>query len=287
MPIAGLGWSLLLAGGALALDATAPASAAHAVKSSDGVEIRYEWAGSGEPTIVFVHGWSCDRSYWRAQIDSFSKTNRVVAIDLGGHGESGLGRKEWTMQAFGADVRAVLEALDARGVVLVGHSMGGPVILEAARQAPDRVAALVPVDTLSDVGQSWSAEQKEAFLVPMRADFRKTTDGFVRQVMFTPRTEPALIDRIAVDMASAPPEVALSALSYLLDYDAAAALAAVKAPLRLLNADLRPTNLAAARKHNPDVELAVMPRVGHFLMAEDPAEFNRLLGRAARELTTR
>jgi pimeloyl-ACP methyl ester carboxylesterase len=287
MPIAGFGWTLLLAGGALALDATAPASAAHAVKSPDGVEIRYEWAGSGEPTIVFVHGWSCDRSYWRAQIDSFSKTNRVVAIDLGGHGESGLGRKEWTMQAFGADVRAVLEALDARGVVLVGHSMGGPVILEAARQAPDRVAALVPVDTLSDVGQSWGAEQKEAFLAPMRADFRKATDGFVRQVMFTPRTEPALIDRIAVDMASAPPEVALSAMSYVLAYDQAAALAAVKAPLRLLNADRWPTNLAAARKHKPDVELAVMPRVGHFLMAEDPAEFNRLLGRAVRELTTR
>ena len=68
---------------------------------------------------------------------------------------------------------------------------------------------------------------------------------------------------------------------------AGGALAAVKAPLRLLNADQRPTNLAAARKHEPDVELAVMPRVGHFLMAEDPAESNRQLGRAVRELTTR
>ena len=57
-------------------------------------------------------------------------------------------------------------------------------------------------------------------------------------------------------------------------------------PVRLLNADNFPTDLAAARRHKPDVELTVMPRVGHFLMAEDPEEFNRLLARAVRELTS-
>jgi len=254
------------------------------VKSADGVEIRYEVAGAGSPTLVFVHGWSCDRSYWRPQIEHFAKAHRVVAVDLAGHGGSGQNRKDWTMAAFGEDVRAVLEALDIRGAVLVGHSMGGPVILEAARLASDRVAALVPVDTLAEVDRRMSPEEREGFLGPIRADFRAATEGFVRQFMFTPHSDPKLIERIAGDMANAPPEVALPAMESLFSYDEAAALALVAIPVRLLNADRFPTDLAAARRHKPDVELAVMPRVGHFLMAEDPEEFNRLLARAVREL---
>ncbi len=256
-----------------------------AAKSADGVEIRFEVAGSGSPAIVFVHGWSCDRSYWRPQVEHFAKSHRVVAVDLAGHGESARNRKDWTMAAFGEDVRAVLEALDLRGAVLVGHSMGGPVILEAARLAPDRVLALVPVDTLAEIDRRLSPEEREGFLGPIRADFRAAAERFVREFMFTERTDPKLIDRIASDMASAPPEVAIPAMEGLFAYDEAAALARAAIPLRLLNADRFPTDLAAARRHKPDVELAVMPRVGHFLMAEDPEEFNRLLARAVKDLT--
>ena len=102
---------------------------------------------------------------------------------------------------------------------------------------------------------------------------------------FTKHSDPKLVDRIAADMANAPPEVAIPAMESLLNYDEAAALARVTIPVRLLNADHFPTDLAAARRHKPDVELTVMPHVGHFLMAEDPEEFNHLLARAVRELT--
>jgi len=254
------------------------------VKAPDGVEIRYEAAGNGEPAIVFVHGWSCDRTYWSGQAAYFARSRRIVAIDLAGHGESGLGRQRYSVEAFGADVKAVVDALGLKRVVLVGHSMGGPVTLEAARLMPERVVALVPIDTLGRVGEKTSAEEKRAFLDPMRADFGAATRKFVRDFMFTPKSDPALAERIAQDMAAAPKEVALSALDNLIDYDEAAALAAVRVPLRLINADRWPTDLAAARKHKPDVQLAVMPGLGHFPMLEDPAEFNRLLERALKEL---
>ena len=276
--------ALILAAALAAAPATALTVLTGSVKAPDGVEIRYEAGGNGEPAIVFVHGWSCDRTYWREQAAVFAKTRRMVAIDLAGHGESGLGRQRYTIEAFGADVKAVVESLGLKRVVLVGHSMGGPVTLEAARLMPERVVALVPIDTLGRVGQATSAEEKQAFLAPMRADFRAATGKFVRDFMFTPKSDPALVDRIADDMAKAPSEVALSALESLIDYDEAKALAAVTAPLRLINADRWPTDLAAARKHKPDVQLAVMPGVGHFLMLEDPAEFNRLLERALRDL---
>jgi pimeloyl-ACP methyl ester carboxylesterase len=74
------------------------------VSSADGIPIAYEAAGTGDPAIVFVHGWSCDRTYWSLQIEPFSQYTTVVALDLAGHGESGLGRSRQSMTAFGADV---------------------------------------------------------------------------------------------------------------------------------------------------------------------------------------
>ena len=98
------------------------------VTSPDSIQIAYEVHGAGDPALIFVHGWSCDRSYWKGQLETFSKNFKVVAIDLAGHGESGLGRQAWTIEAFGADVEAVVEKLGLKRVILIGHSMRGDVI---------------------------------------------------------------------------------------------------------------------------------------------------------------
>ena len=65
--------------------------------SADGVSIAYEVRGAGKPALVFVHGWCCERTYWEEQLPQFADKYKIVAIDLAGHGESGLDRKEWTM----------------------------------------------------------------------------------------------------------------------------------------------------------------------------------------------
>ncbi|MBN2128863.1 MAG: alpha/beta fold hydrolase [Sedimentisphaerales bacterium] len=95
------------------------------VLSRDGTPVSFEVHGAGEPTLVFVHGWCCDARYWRAQIPHFAKQHRVVTLDLAGHGHSGTARSQYSMQAFGEDVRAVTEAVGADHAILVGHSMGG------------------------------------------------------------------------------------------------------------------------------------------------------------------
>ena len=136
---------LLVLAGCLAL--TAPAFAGmqpktvwpRIVPSADGTSISYEVYGAGEPTLVFVHGWSCDARYWRAQVPHFSRKHRVVVLDLAGHGHSGSSRTRYTMGSFGEDVRAVTQASGGSRVILIGHSMGGTVIVEAARLMPDRV----------------------------------------------------------------------------------------------------------------------------------------------------
>ncbi|MFC2038592.1 alpha/beta fold hydrolase, partial [Chloroflexota bacterium] len=121
------------------------------VNSADGVSIAYSVSGSGSPPLVFVHGWCCDKNYWDPQLSHFSQNHKVVAIDLAGHGDSGLERDEWSMSAFGEDVAAVIRELDIEQVILIGHSMGGPVIIEAAQIVPERIAGLIGVDTFQDI----------------------------------------------------------------------------------------------------------------------------------------
>lgn len=259
--------SLMFPARALASDGT--------VASADGVSIHYVTEGSGSPALVFIHGWSGDTTVWDAQMKRFAPAHQVVAIDLGGHGASGRGRKEWTIPAFGQDVRAVVEKLGLKRAILVGHSMGGSVIVEAARLMPDRVILLVPVDTLQDVERKFAPDQIEAFLAPFRQDFPKATDAFIRG-FFPEGTDPALVDRVAKKAAAAPPEIAVAALAGLFGHDLPAALDQVKIPIHAINSDRYPTNLEGNRRH-ARFEVTLMAGVGHFPMMEAAVKFNEAL----------
>ena len=220
---------------------------------------------------MFVHGWSCDRSYWRS-LDL--PWGGVVALDLAGHGESGAGRSSWTMEAFGRDVVAVVEALDLRRVVLVGHSMGGDVVVEAALRMRERVAGLVWVDVYRSFGVP--LQDVASRVAPFRVDFRGTTHAFVR-AMFPPDADPDLVEWVAEDMASAPPAVALPALveAWGAGRVMPGLLARLGLPVVAINPLGPPSDAASLAAHG--VSLVTMPGVGHFPMLEDPERFNAVL----------
>src|SRR4030095_213268 len=132
--------------------------------------------------LVFVHGWSCDRSYWEGQMDFFAKHFKVVAVDLAGHGESGLGRKDWTIEAFGDDVASVVNTLALQHVILIGHSMGGDVIAEAARRLNGRINGLIMVDVYKKLGPGRTPEEVHAFVSRLRNDFADSTRLLVRSM---------------------------------------------------------------------------------------------------------
>ncbi len=252
------------------------------VPSADGVPIHYHAEGDGSPALVFVHGWSCDGSYWSEQVKAFSPRHRVVTVDLAGHGKSGRDRREWTIPAFARDVRAVIEALDLERVVLVGHSMSGQVILEAAPLMPDRVIALIPVDTLHDVTMK-PGKEIDDLLESMRRDFPGATREFVKG-MFPPGADPDLADRIASRMSGAPPEIAVAVLRAVLSFDAAAAMARVRQPIRAINSATYPTQVETNRRYAPQFEAVIIQGTGHFPMLEKTGEFNRLLADAISDL---
>ena len=253
--------------------------------SADGVQIRYEFRGKDEPTLIFVHGWSCDRSYWREQLPYFAKKHRVVAIDLAGHGESGLNRKAWTLDAFGDDVAAVAAKLSLKQVVLIGHSMGGSVIVKAAPKIPGQVLGLVAVDQFFNLEEKHTQEEMDKFIAPFRVNFREAVSNWVRTV-FTPKSDPKLVEWVVADMSACPPDVGLGAateadgelaFAFNVDNCLIRALQKVEAPLVFINSDLQPTAEEINKRYPPFSKAKIVRGVGHFVMMEAPAVFNGFL----------
>jgi pimeloyl-ACP methyl ester carboxylesterase len=105
--------------------------------------------------------------------------------------------------------------------------------------------------------------------------------------MFPPGADPALVERVANDMASAPPEVAIPAIESSFGYSrrVGGVLDEIRRPGIAINPDNEPTDTASLKRHGFDV--LVVPGVGHFLMMEDPPRFNRMLEVAIERLTKR
>jgi pimeloyl-ACP methyl ester carboxylesterase len=254
------------------------------VTAADGVPINYSVQGKGDTALVFVHCWGCDRTYWDNQVAEFSKNYRVVTIDLPGHGQSGQGRKSWTIPSYGEDVKTVVTKLDLKRVVLIGSSMGGPISLEAARAMPDRVVAVVPVDSLLNVEQKITPEQLDQVVTQMQADYKASVTGLTNQFFFSPSTPAAVKDRVLKDSTSRPPEVAIAILKGILSYDAGPVFRETKVPIYAINGDRAPTSFEVNRKYAPQFDATIIKGSGHYPMLENPAAFNQALAEVLKKL---
>jgi pimeloyl-ACP methyl ester carboxylesterase len=262
----------LLAGGCEHL-AISPATTA-TVASADGVAIRYDVAGKGETALVFVHCWTCNRHFWDESFAYFGKRFEVVRLDLAGHGQSGKGRRDYTMAAFGGDVAAVADTLGLKRIVLIGHSMGGPVSVEAEKRLGARVIGVVGVDTFhTGFPLPKNDAEAAAFVKPFEDDFKGHGEKFMRS-MFTPQSDPALIDRIGGMVLGADQTMAISSIKNIVAWyrrDAAAALARLGDRQRNINADPKGENKPL------DNSVTLIAGVGHFVAQEKPEEFNGAL----------
>jgi pimeloyl-ACP methyl ester carboxylesterase len=170
-------------------------------------------------------------------------------------------------------VAEVVEAERLEEVVLIGHSMGGSVILEAARRLGSRVVGLVPVDSLLNVEERMAPEDRERYLAPFESDFAKAVEEFLRGYLFTPKSDPQLIERLVRKTQAMPKEIAVELLRRSWSYDEQKGLEAVKARVVAVNADWYPTNVEANRRHSPGYTALYVRGVGHYLMLEAPEDF--------------
>ena len=113
----------------------------------DGVRLAYDDVGAGGPALLCLHGNSCNREFFRPQIEYFKASLWVVALDLRGHGQSDAPRQNYSPPALADDCAWVCSELGLEQVVAVGHSIAGSVAAELVKAHPDLVRAVVALDS--------------------------------------------------------------------------------------------------------------------------------------------
>lgn len=260
------------------------------VKNGD-VAIAYNLSGKADTALVFVHGWCINKEYWKAQQDYFDKRFKVVAIDMGGHGESGHNRNSWTVNDFANDVAAVIDSLQLQKVILIGHSMGGEVTLETALKMPGKIIGFIGIDNLSDFKSSFSTEEKKGmdeFIAAMHTDYKNTAGAFSKANLFPENyADTTSVNRVLKDIENADSAVAIAALSGLIDYSATEGnrMAQLKLPLHLIMAYRTPVNDSTLRLYcKKGYSVKKIPGVGHYPMIEQSGVFNTLLEETVNEI---
>ncbi|HEV7474954.1 MAG TPA: alpha/beta hydrolase [Pyrinomonadaceae bacterium] len=240
----------------------------------DGARIHYVNYGKGSEALVLIHGWTMNVDNWRDQIPDFAKRNRVIAIDLPGHGQSDKPQTTYSMDLFARAVDAVLSDAKVKRAVLVGHSMGTPVARQFYRKYPEKTLAIVIVDgVLRQLGD-------KAMMDRMMAAFRAPTYKDQMTQMFTMMSGPNLSadarERINAASMNTPQYVLVSAMEGMAD-PSIWGDDKINVPVLAImakNPFFPPDIEQSARAIVPKLEFQMWEGVGHFLMMEKPKEFN-------------
>jgi pimeloyl-ACP methyl ester carboxylesterase len=266
--------------------AIAPLTAAEAVPhfaALDGHKIHYESFGQGDEAVVFIHGWTCDATFWKAQAPIY-ETRRSLLIDLPGHGLSDKPEIPYTMDLFARAVDAVMTDAQVRKATLAGHSMGTPVAIQFLRLHPEKVSALVIVDGLipqppkDDAVREKQKAQAGELVKMYRGPQYKAVVTRMLDSMFTKQTDPSLRNQIQTKMLSAPQYVMASAMEGMMTMDPLAE-SYPRLPVEAIM--VKRGNSAAYQeflKQRFDlIGYREFDDAGHFLMMEQPEKFNQIL----------
>lgn len=253
----------------------------HPKVTSDGTNINYQVCGSGDISLVFVHGWCINQSYWSYQSDGFCINYKIVTLDLPGYGNSGKDRNNWSIEQYGRDVNQLIDQLQLDQVVLIGHSMGGDIILEAALEN-EKVIALVGVDNFKEVGLEFDSQLQEeiaGFLDILESNFSQVAEAYAEGALFHPETDTVLKQRVVDDILASDSIIAVASLKSLFEYTPKEVerLSKLKQKLFLINSSNTPTDTAALRQTGARFEVLEIAGTGHYPMIEKPGEFNKLL----------
>ena len=243
-----------------------------------GVEIAYIDIGKSDTTLLFVHGWAINKDYWSNQVAYFGNRYRVVAIDLPGFGESGKNRDKWGTTEYASDVDSVIKELDLNKVILIGHSMAGDIVLQAAIDNSDKVIGIVGVDNFKNVGAPENPADKKGFaeaISAMKKNFKAIAIPYFNQQLFSKTTSPQIKKRIVDDVAKADTTIAVAAMEQGNDFNEADKLQQSKKKLYLINSDVHPTETKYMAAKKIPFLVFYTKGTGHFGMVEAPNEFNR------------
>lgn len=273
-----VGLAFLLAGG--------PAATAQKVSNSvekfryatlDGARIHYQSYGKGREALVLIHGWSCNRDYWRDQVPDFAKRSRVITLDLPGHGQSDKPELAYTMDLFARAVDAVMRDAKVERAVLVGHSMGTPIARQFYRKYPAKTLAIVIVDGgLRPFGDK---KMRDGFVETFRAPNYKEAGMKMFEAMAGPQLPAETQEFIKTSFLNTPQRVLVSAMEAMNDeslygpdkMNVPVLAILAKSPFWPADTEQFLRNIA------PNLDFHMWEGVGHFLMMERPKQFNEVV----------
>jgi len=165
----------------------------------------------------------------------------------------------------------------------VGHSMAGPIVIEAAKRLSGKVIAIIAVDTLANLSTPPKLERADAFGDSLTRDFTKTMTSVVTS-LFPNGPSSQAFDRVMHDMTSADPAIAIPTIVNNWKYPAGAAIASLGLPTRAIQAEGTKTDVEGNRAILHDYQVIVVPGVGHWLMLEAPERFDIALDQSLASL---
>lgn len=247
--------------------------------SAGGVRLAYQIAGTGEPSMIFVHGWACNRSYFAPQFEYFAAGRAVATMDLRGHGESGQPDAVpggYEMDVLADDVLAVARGAGLRRPVLVGHSLGALIGLACAGQ-PGAISALVMVDPAPITNEAAKTFFRESVAAVSADDDGSWRAAFV-EGMFLP-TDVARRAAIVADMRGVSPRMAAELIRVMADFDGASALAVASVPVLSIGSAHPANSSADLRGLCPTITIGQTVGAGHFAHLEVPEQVNAMIGK--------
>lgn len=240
----------------------------------EGNKIFYVETGkeSKKDALVFIHGWTCNSSFWKDSVEAFPEY-RVIAVDLIGHGQSDKPQATYSMEYFAKSVEAVLKKAKVERAVFVGHSMGTPVARQFYRLYPKQTLGIVIVD---GAVRAYADEAKmKSYMAPLRENYTANIRKFLDFMLAAVQDE-QLRESIRVGMTTTPGYVAISAWDGMADPKIwgedkiDVPVLAIMAPSPFWPPNVKDFYVATA----PKLDYQMWTGVSHFLMMEKPKEFN-------------
>jgi non-heme chloroperoxidase len=283
-----------------ALDATTYVN--HTLDTHDrGTIYVVERGNALDPPIVLSHGVTLSVRTWFHQLEELPKEGfRTIAFDHRGHGRSVLGEEGHSLENLGRDFKTVLERLDLRDAVLVGHSMGGVAVQSFVTNFPEvaaeRVAGIVLLSTLAYTpfgSRSTRTKARIEKMLKRSPDSQWLWDapnlGFLAaRVGFGKSPRPSHVELVRKMMGECPPDTRRDAPRVLVGLDLTRDLPNVQIPTLVIGgtADVLTPPFEARQMARliPGARLELMSGGGHMLMLERTDELDRLIVDFAHEV---
>jgi pimeloyl-ACP methyl ester carboxylesterase len=244
-----------------------------------GLRLAYDAAGAGDPPMMFIHGWCCDRSYFAPQFEHFASGHAVVTMDLRGHGESGRPTARpggYDVDVMADDVLSVAGAAGCDRPVLVGHSLGALIGLSCAARA-GAIRALVMVDPAPITNEKAKRFFRESVAAVAADDNGSWRTTFV-EGMFLP-TDAARRAAIIEQMTRTSPAISAEVMRVMGKFDGAGALAQATVPVLSIGSAVPSNASADLRRLCPAITVGQTVGSGHFNQLEVPDQVNAMIER--------